>query len=375
MSRRNFTKFVFQRPHEGLQVPAQQLADVPQFEQVQSPSAPFDITNERLGAAHARGKLDLGQARLQAQLPQASAENFVLGSVDAFDHCHGLTAWLATLYSLSRYRNKRYWGLASRHGEARMIRCALFGLMLLLASCKAAVDRPLDTGHGQAAYRATLEPIWEQASPREQEAFNWAVESLELDELHARYPNATMREVVRGEVARARAVIPDQLVYWSEIVARRAAVEMDLRNIRASDVSFSVEKGIFGRPIGIVRATVTNGSGFAVSRIEWQATLKLEKGQAPVAQSTLFDSYRDSGGLKPGQSARRTFEVDPMDLTSPWTTLQVRSATAPQVALQVLPGSVSDFSDKRILPPETQAGATMDRLTRRLELAQQYADL
>src|SRR5690606_21434016 len=140
------------------------------------------------------------------------------------------------------------------------------------------------------------------------------------DELHARYPNASMREVVRGEVARARAVIPDQLVHWSEIVARRAAVELDLRNIRVSDVSFSVEKGIFGRPMGTIRATVTNGSRFPVSRIEWKAALTLEKGQAPVARSTLFDSYRDSGGLRPGQSARRTFEVDPMDLTSPWTT-------------------------------------------------------
>jgi hypothetical protein len=43
-------------------------------------------------------------------------QDFVLGSVDCLGHDHGLTAWQVTLYSISRYLNKRYLTTLGRGG-------------------------------------------------------------------------------------------------------------------------------------------------------------------------------------------------------------------------------------------------------------------
>src|SRR5690606_16691723 len=59
---------------------------------------------------------------------------------------------------------------------------------LALAGGADPLDRPLVTGEGRAAFRASLEPIAEKMTPEQREAFEWAVSDFDLERLHREYP-------------------------------------------------------------------------------------------------------------------------------------------------------------------------------------------
>src|SRR3546814_1222365 len=93
---------------ENPQVTAQQVADIPQLDRAQSPDPAFDVTDERLRPTGLVGQRLLGDTGLHPELAQVSQQDFVFGSVDGLGHGHGLTAWLVTLYLISRYLNFRF---------------------------------------------------------------------------------------------------------------------------------------------------------------------------------------------------------------------------------------------------------------------------
>ena len=87
----------------------------------------------------------------------------------------------------------------------------LLALTVLVAACSGPVDRKLVTDGTQEQYRASIDAIDAELSAHERDAFNWAVAGLDLAELNKAYPNASIRQVVRGHIKQIRDAHPKEI--------------------------------------------------------------------------------------------------------------------------------------------------------------------
>lgn len=88
----------------------------------------------------------------------------------------------------------------------------LLALTVLVAACSGPVDRKLVTDGTQEQYRASIDAIDAELSAHERDAFNWAVADLDLAELNKAYPNASIRQVVRGHIKQIRDAHPKKFL-------------------------------------------------------------------------------------------------------------------------------------------------------------------
>src|SRR3546814_13715846 len=117
---------------------------------------------------------------------------------------------------------------------------------LVLTACKGSLDQSLVTGGTQAEYRASVDPLILKFSKHELEAFNWAVANFDLAKLHSKYPGASPRKIIRGQVHEVLATYPEKIKALEASVAAEAPLRAELRKIISSDAEFGIEENFFG---------------------------------------------------------------------------------------------------------------------------------
>lgn len=253
-----------------------------------------------------------------------------------------------------------------KHAVNKLKHLCMIGACLTfvaLSGCGKGIDKSLVTDKGAEAYRASLNEAWTNMTGEEQEAFNWAVSDLNIELLNQRYPNATPKEVIRGEVKKVLKGFPDQIAELEKLRPQYDTVLAEIGKISASDVRFSLGRDFFGvQPI--VRAKVSNQSGLAISTMQWSAELYIDGKSEPVAQARLLDSYETAsvgesgfgarrniqpGGLAPGGTAMRQFNIGFVSGDRNWSTIEIQNAREHIVKLHVIPESIKDYGNREYL--------------------------
>lgn len=249
----------------------------------------------------------------------------------------------------------------------------LVGLAVVaIAGCSGPADEKLVTGSTEKDYRASLEPISAKLTPHELGAFNWAVSDFDLAKLHRQYPNASPRDVIRGEVRKVKETYPSRIVELKREYEEQAPLRAELSKIVARGTQFRVERNFFGlKPV--ITATVVNGSRLPVSRLSWRASLYLGNATTPAATSVLSNDYRGDGGLSPGGMFAVTFQVGFVTGDESWTTLEIRNAQRTRVTLEPVLTEVRDFGDRTYLPNDPRQ--QIAQLQAGLKAAETFSDI
>ncbi|WP_103074194.1 hypothetical protein [Solilutibacter silvestris] len=209
-------------------------------------------------------------------------------------------------------------------------------------------------------------------SKHELEAFDWAVQDFDLAKLQSRYPGASPRQIIRGEVRDVLDTYPGMITELQKKAAAEAPLRAELSEITAKDVDFAIEKNFFGlQPI--IKATVTNASRYPVSQLKWQAALYLDGANKPVAQAVLNNDYRQNGGLKTGDQFTARFPVGYLRGDEAWTTLEIRNAAKRRVTLEPLLDTILDFGDRQYLAEDPVL--QIERKKAAIEAAKRYSDI
>lgn len=245
-------------------------------------------------------------------------------------------------------------------------------MMALLLACAGPLDRKLDTGKGSDAYFATLNPAFEKMSEREQQAFNWAVSDLDLDAVHARYANASPRQIIRGEVAAVLKNYPPRIAELQPAAQAAEQMRKQLDAIKVTHSSFKLEASDFGL-MPKVSLTIENGSELPLSEIKWQLFLHLDGADTPVADYTVTSNFEREGGLQPGQRSSSHHEIGFVRGEPSWTTLEVRNARQHQVWTSLQYGSALDFGNRSYLGEDPSP--RIERLGATLKTAEGYQDI
>ena len=245
-------------------------------------------------------------------------------------------------------------------------------LALFFAGCGGPADRGLDTGTTPQAYRASLDAIFPTLSAHEQEAYNWAVSDFDLAKLHAKYPNASPRTIVRGEVAEVQRDAPARIATLQSQLQATAALREDLAKLTATEARFRIKKDFFGLQPQVF-AAIHNGSTKPVSLLRWRAELYLDDSKESVATTVITDDYRRDGGLRPGAGATRLYSIGFVRGDEAWTTLEIRTAQHTRVVLTPLLDSIADFGERAYLPEDP--AAELERVQALQDKARSFEDI
>lgn len=259
-------------------------------------------------------------------------------------------------------RGERIWGVVTT--------ALVLGLGGVLAGCSRPADQELDTAT-LTTYRASLDPVYAQMSVHEREGFDWAVSDLDLPTLHARYPNGTPRDVIRGEVQTVLTDYPKLLKALQAESLKQAPIRAELTKVTAVG-RFTIEKDFFGLQPVIV-AEIFNGSRYPISQLSWNAKLYLNGSTEPVVTSIVTSDFRLRNGMLPGGKHDAKFIVGFVKGDDRWTSLEVRNARSIKVLLTPVFTSVRDFGDRPYLAND--AAKKLKSTQDALDAAKSYADL
>lgn len=236
--------------------------------------------------------------------------------------------------------------------------------VLLISGCSKGIDRSLVTGEGIEQYRASLQQAAEEMSEEEKAAFGWAVSDFNIERLHHEYPNASPRQIIRGEVKKGLTEWPALLSQLEEQKARFDGIAAELAKIEARAVEFELDRNFHGLQPR-VHAKIANLGQLEVSSLSWRASLFLDGSDTPAAVSEIFDDYNNAsvgrsslttaskalpaGGLLPGYEYARTFTIGFVTGNPNWITLAVQNASKRVVVLEPILGSIKDFNGRAYL--------------------------
>ncbi|WP_142806924.1 hypothetical protein [Stenotrophomonas maltophilia] len=261
--------------------------------------------------------------------------------------------------------------MSSRSRAAALVGLSLT-MVLALSGCGGAADKALVTGGSKQEYNSGLEQISKGLSEHERAAFNWAVSDMNLPKLHQAYLNASVRQVIRGEVKQVKQSYPSKIEALKAKAAAEAATMDELAKVIARDTELTLSSGFFGiKPT--IRATLINASKLPLSQINWRASLYLNGSDTPVAVSTLTSDFRSVGGLAADRQRDATFNVGFVRGDESWTTLEIRNAPQRRVVLQALPATALDYSDKPYLSGDY--GKQIAAYEKSLKEAESYSDI
>jgi len=269
---------------------------------------------------------------------------------------------------------------------------AISCIVIAAAGCSKGIDRHLETGNGAGAFRASLEKALPEASEKENAAFAWALsDGITVSALHGRYPNATLRDVIRGEVKRVVDEYPQVLAALEPKRAASDALLGELKKVVAEDIQFSLERDFFGLQPRI-SATVSNRGTLSISYLKWHAAIFVDGRNEPAAEAELYDLYNDarigaslrasggarqaerpSQGLLPSASANRKFTVGTLSGEPKWKTIEIQNAKQVRVELFIIPSSVKNLADQPFWEPATSADYNARKNA--LEKAKSFSDI
>lgn len=254
-----------------------------------------------------------------------------------------------------------------------VLRTFIAVLVLVTASCGGPADKKLVTDGDMKSYRASLDPVFEQMSPHEKEAFNWAVSDINFENLHAKYPNKSPRKIIRGEVKAVLDSYPEKI----DRLKIESSKFVDLRNelskvsVTYADLSHSKEFVFRGRPI--LTMGIENTSSLPISALDWNASLFLDGSDKPVATQRVSADLRDAGGMKPGDVFKVKIRVGGPLGDDAWETLEIKNAKSTKVVLTPILPSVRDFGNRFYL--EGDPTDEIPQLQKALEAAVSFKDI
>ncbi|HDX0899558.1 TPA: hypothetical protein RNS95_001883 [Stenotrophomonas maltophilia] len=178
----------------------------------------------------------------------------------------------------------------------------------LIAACGGPADKKMVTNGTQEQYRHSIDAIDAKLNAHERAAFNWAVAGMNLQKLNQAYPNASVRQVVRGQIRRIKDANPKEIGMLREKVKEQLPILAELKKVRAVDPAFRLEDSFFGlKPI--ITARIVNGSTLPLSEASWNAALYINGDEEPVASSKVRSDFRSIEGLKPDHHVTARFTV------------------------------------------------------------------
>lgn len=243
---------------------------------------------------------------------------------------------------------------------------------LVLTACQGSLDQSLVTGGTQTEYRASVDPLIPKFSKHELEAFNWAVADFDLAKLHSKYPGASPRKIIRGQVREVLSTYPEKIKALEAAAVAEAPLRAELRKIIPSDAEFGIEENFFGlQPF--IGVNIRNGSRYPVSQMRWKAALFLDGTDRPAAQTILVNDYRKNGGLKPGSRFHIRFPIGFVKGDEAWTTLEIRNAATRKVVLEPVLDSILDFGEHPYLAKDPVP--RIEQMNAAVELAELYSDI
>ena len=252
-------------------------------------------------------------------------------------------------------------------------RIAIVVLALITASCGGPADNKLVTGTDIDSYRASLDPIFEQMSPHEREAFNWAVSDINFENLHAKYPNASPRKIIRGEVKAVLDTYPERINRLKTNSSKFVDIRNELSKVSVTyaDLSHSNEFVFRGKPI--LTMGIENESTLPISSLDWNASLFLDGSDKPVATQRVTADMREAGGMKPGDSFKVTIRIGGPLGNDSWETLEIKNSKNKKVVLTPILPSIRDFGNRLYLDGDPTDDIA--RLELALKSAVSYKDI
>ena len=257
--------------------------------------------------------------------------------------------------------------------QRNSFRIAVAVLAIFTASCGGPADKKLVTGSDIQTYRASLDPIFEQMSPHEKEAFNWAVSDINFENLHARYPNASPRKIIREEVETVLDTYPEKIDRLKIDSGKYVETRNELSKVAVTyaDLSHSNEFVFRGRPI--LTMGIENSSSLPISTMDWNASLFLDRSDKPVATQRVSTDMRDAGGMKPGDTFKVKIRIGGPLGDDAWETLEIKNAKDRKVVLTPILPSARDFGNRLYL--EGDPTDEIARLQSAVESAVSFKDI
>lgn len=234
--------------------------------------------------------------------------------------------------------------------------CAIF----LVTACGKGLDASLSTTN-EAAYRPSLNKAWKDMTEAQQEAYNWAVSDLNLDVLHARYPDATPRTIISKE---ADAVIKQQAGVAAQIASdlaenlpriekEEAALRIATEELDKIVVTQSfIRKSNFGFQTREVAYTTKNSGNIDVSTTYWNALVFVNGEERSDRKCRIFANYKYSGGLASDRVMNMTYSIGGFACND-WDTLEVKNAKTLSFRFDLDKESAKNFAEKHVLPALT----------------------
>ncbi len=248
----------------------------------------------------------------------------------------------------------------------------VLAMTTLTTACRGPADQKMVTTGTQQEYRTSVDAIDAKLSPHEREAFNWAVAGMDLESLNSKYPNASVREVVRSQVKAVRKANPQEIQLLREQVRAQEPVLLELGKVKTSSEKFAIESSFFG-PTPYIEARIANTSSLPLSQASWLAKLYIDDQPEPVAKSRVLSDFRTIDGLKPGRQVTARFKVGFVKGDQTWTTLAIRQASTTRIELSLIPETALDFSDKPYMKEDHKKAIA--HLEQQLKQADEFADI
>ena len=208
---------------------------------------------------------------------------------------------------------------------------------------------------------------------RQQEAFNWAVSDINFENLHAKYPNASPRKIIRGEVKAVLDTYPERINRLKTNSSKFVDIRNELSKVSVTyaDLSHSNEFVFRGKPI--LTMGIENESTLPISSLDWNASLFLDGSDKPVATQRVTADMRDAGGMKPGDSFKVTIRIGGPLGNDAWETLEIKNAKNRRVAMTPILPSIRDFGNRLYLDGDPTDDIA--RLELALKSALSYKDI
>lgn len=214
-------------------------------------------------------------------------------------------------------------------------------LVCLLAACGKGLDKKLDTTGNDDAFNTSFWAANKDMTQADKDAWSWAVQDLSINNIRSKYPDSTLRQVIRGE---AQSVLTEAVPRIAELEASKKSYDdtlKDLNNITTSNVILSDKD--WQKPLGF---DIHNGSHLPVGKLAWNAWLYINGEDKPVASAYLDDHFRQ--GLPAGANAHHDYSYADT-LSSAWFSPAVVNAKSREIVVEVDPDSVENFKEERYM--------------------------
>lgn len=262
-------------------------------------------------------------------------------------------------------------------------------LLFNLTVGSAGINHHLDTGHGIESFQASLKEATGKMDKAEIEAYDWAVDGLDLESLNKLYPNKSPKTIIRSETRKVLNDFPAKIAELEKKLPEYEPTMAQLNKISADNVTFSIQDDFFGLQPTIT-ATIKNASSLGVSSLSWYAELFIDGDTEPIVTSKLFDNYSNQliistqfadgeaekggpEGLSPMTKRSRQFTVGFLTGAEKWSTIEIRKAKERRVRLTAIPETVKDFGNRYYLAGAPYA--KIDNMKRDIRLAKKYSSI